>query len=652
MIEFPRRQQSLLLCACLALATVAVYWPAHRCDFINYDDNLYVAENPHLRAGVTLRGLSWAMTTPLDLWMPVTWLVRLIEYQLFGSNAGADHLVNVLFHVANTVLLFGVLQRLTGAPWRSALAAALFALHPLHVEAVAWVTGLKDVLSTCLGLLTIWAYARYVEEPAVRGSRRKIFFGLTLTVYALALMAKPMMVTLPLVLLLLDYWPLGRTHWAKAARARSGRTTRKDLEQNLGQLVKEKIPFLVLAAGACAATVWAQRAAGPLVSLENLPLGIRVGNALLSYVGYVGKTIWPTGLAVFYPFDAHLSLVAASVAGTVLVGLTAAVIWRVRRAPWLAVGWFWYLGTLVPVIGLVQAGVVPAMADRYSYVPSVGLFIMLCWSVPDGARQRRTLRVTVGSAAVAALAVCAVLARIQIGYWKNTETLFRHALNVTRNNWLAHNNLGIALGQAGKIDEAVAQCEQALRIRPGFPEAHYNLGLALGRIGRIQEAVAHYEQALRIKPDFAEAHYSLGNILLTMGDVENAIVHYRQALRVKPDFAEAHYNLGVALQQQGRAQEAMQHYEAALRLNPTIAGAHNNLGILLKDLGRAPEAIEHFEAALRIQPEDAGTHYNLGGALEQVGRFGEAMDQYEQALQIKPDFTDAQTRLARLRAAR
>jgi len=580
MIEFSRRQQGLLLCSCLALATAIVYWPVHRFEFTNYDDNLYVADNPHLRDGLTLRGLRWALATPLDLWMPVTWSVRLLEYQLFGSNAGAHHLVNVLFHVANTLLLFGVLQRMTGAPWRSALVAGLFALHPLHVEAVAWVTGLKDVLSTCFGLLTIWVYARYVEEFTVRRSRWKVFYGLSLLLYALALMSKPMMVTLPLVMLLLDYWPLGRTDWAKPALARSGLATTERVKVTPAQLLKEKIPHFALAAGACMTTLWAQRAEGPLVSLEKLPLSIRIANALLSYVGYLVKTGWPKGLAVYYPLDANLSSAAASAAGAVLLGLTAAVIWRARRAPWLVTGWFWYLGMLVPVIGLVQAGVVPAMADRYSYVPLVGPFVMLCWSVPGRALERRVARVTAGCVSLAALVTCATLTRTQIGYWRDTETLFRHALSVTKNNWLAHNNLGIALGQAGKLDEAIEHCEQALRIRPGFPEAHYNLGMALGRIGRVDEAIGQYEQALRFKPDFPEAHYSLGNALFTTGNIPEAIAHYQQALRIRPDFAEAHYNLGVALEQIGQVQEAIDHYEQALRIRPGMTVARERLSRL------------------------------------------------------------------------
>ena len=650
MTEISRRQQSLLICSCLALATAAVYWPVHHFEFTNYDDTLYVAENPRLREGLTLRGLGWAFVTPLDLWMPVTWSVRLLEYQLFGLDAGAHHLVNALFHVVNTLLLFIVFRRMTGAPWRSALVAALFALHPLHVEAVAWVTGLKDVLSTCLGLLTIWAYARYAEQFTLRGPRVQVFYGLTLLLFALALMAKPMMVTLPLVLLLLDYWPLGRTRWAKPATIGSGPATGKSVKVTPGQLLKEKLSFFALAAGACAATLWAQRVEGPLVSLEKLPLGLRIANALLSYGGYLGKTFWPTGLAAFYPLDTNLSLAAATIAGAVLLGVTAAVIGRARRAPWLAVGWFWYLGMLAPVIGLVQVGVVPAMADRYSYVPLVGLFVMLCWSVPGSALEGRISRVTVCSAAVVALAVCAMLTGIQVGYWKNTETLFRHTLRVTRNNWLAHNNLGIALGRAGKIDEAIEHCEQALRIKPDFAEAHYNLGVALAQTGRMDEAIAHYEQALRFKPDFAEAHYSLANALLAMGDLEDAIAHYKQALRIKPDFAETHYNLGIALQQEGRVQEAMEHYEEALRINPAIAEAHNNLGIALKSLGKAREAIGHYEAALRTRPDYAEAHYNLGDALEQAGRVQDAIRHYERTLQLKPDFLEAQNRLARLRA--
>ncbi|HUI08145.1 MAG TPA: tetratricopeptide repeat protein [Verrucomicrobiae bacterium] len=633
MTKSPHRR-NLLICSSLAAITAAVYWPVLRFGFVNYDDPLYFTENLHLRWGLTLRGLGWAFTTPLDQWMPVTWLARILEYQFFGLHAGPDHLVNLLFHIANIMLLFAVFNRMTGAPWRSAMVAALFALHPLHVESVAWVTGLKDVLSMWLGMLTIWAYVRYVEQITLHGSRVKVFYGLTLVFFVLALMSKPMVVTLPFVLLLLDYWPLGRTRWAEPA-------TGGCVKVSPVELLKEKVPFLVLTAASCAVTLWSQRNEG---ALEGVPLG-RVAIALLSYVGYLAKAFWPTRLAVFYPLAPNLSLATAIVAGAGLAGVTAVVIRSARHAPWLAMGWFWYLGTLVPVIGLVQVGIVQGIADRYTYVPFVGLFVMLCWSVPGSALERGIAKAAVCVIATAALAVCALLTRVQVGYWRDGETLFRHALDVTRDNWVAHNDLGTALLALGRVPEAMEHWQEALRIKPGSPETHYNLGNALLKAGKLEEAIGHYEQALRVKPDYAEAHYNLGVALSQRGRFLEAINHYEQALRLMPDLAEAHYNLGLALAKLGRVPEAIGHFEEALQLKPDLAEAHYNLGLALAKSGRVPEAIKHWEQALRLKPDYAEAHGNLGVALARAGRVREAIEHYEEALRIKPDYAEAQYNL-------
>ena len=634
MTDVLQQPRNFLIYLGLALITAAVYGPVLHFGFISLDDEPYIAQNPHLRGEITLHQLIWALTTPLDQWMPVTWLARILEYRLVGLNAGLHHLVNVLLHVVNTLLLFNVLNRMTAARWRSALVAALFALHPLHVEAVAWVTGLKDVLSMCFEMLTIWTYVRYVEQFTVHGSRTRVFYTVTLLFFALALMSKPMAVTLPFVLLLLDYWPLGRTRWAQSAIG-------DRVKVPPSQLFREKLPLFAMTAASCVMTYWARRSLGTVTSLESLPLGPRITRALLSYVGYLGKAFWPTKLAVFYPLDASLSWAGAIVACVGLAGVTVAVIRRARREPWLATGWFWYFGTLVPVIGLVQVGVVQAMADRYTYVPFIGLFIMLCWSVPSRALERRFPKVAVGAAAVTSLTVCTLLTRGYLGYWKDTETLFRHALNVTRDNWVAHNNLGSALLAQGRVQEAIAHWEQSLRLKPDCVEAHSNLGFALSLMGRLREAAWHYEQAAGIKPENAEARDNLGNALLRLGKVQEAIRQYEQALRLKPTYAEPHYDLGIALQQMGRVQEAMKHYERAVQLNPDFAEAHNNLGIALKDVGKVPEAIEHYEEALRIKPDYAEAHYNWGIALVQLGRIQEAVRHWELALQIQPDYPEA-----------
>jgi len=635
------RQRNLFIYLCLAAATVAVYWPVLHFGFVVVDDRTYVTENPHVRTGLTLSNLAWAFTASYAAnWHPVTWLSHMLDCQLFGLRAGPHHLVSVLLHIANTLLLFAVLKKMTAAPWRSGFVAALFALHPTHVESVAWVAERKDVLSTFWEVLTIAAYVRYVEESAVHGSQVKTFYGLALLFYALALMSKPMVVTLPFVLLLLDYWPLGRTRWAGAA---AGNT----VPMPPSRLLKEKFPFLALAAALCVMTVRAQ----PIQSLKNLPLGIRMGNALLSYVRYIGKAFWPTRLAAFYPLDEKLSTIAVVGAGVGLVGGTIAVILRARREPWLATGWFWYVGTLVPVIGLVQVGG-QSMADRYTYFPFVGLFVMLCWSVPGAVMKTPNWSAITCVAGLAALAICAVLSRAQVEYWKDSETLFRHALSVTRDNWLAHGNLGVVLEEAGREPEAIAQYEQALQIQPGYPQAQYNLGNALSKMGRLGEAMEHWNQAVRLNPDFAEARYNLGVALMGLGRVSEAVGQLEQVLRDKPDSAEAHNSLGAALMRLGQVPEAIGQYEQALRIQPDSAEAHNNLGIALFQVGRQREAIGQYEQALRIKPGYLEAHFNLAVALEEAGRVAEAIGQYEQVLRIKPDYTNAQTRLARLRAVR
>jgi tetratricopeptide (TPR) repeat protein len=630
-------RRNLLICVCLAATIVVVYSPVCHFEFLNYDDDDYVTANAHVQSGLTLHGLAWAFTSNYAAnWFPLTWLSHMLDWQLWGGRAGAHHRVNVFLHVVNALLLFGVLTRMTASPWRSALVAGLFALHPLHVESVAWVSERKDVLSTCFWLLTVWAYVRYVERPG--GWRYLSALGL----YALGLMAKPMVVTLPFVLLLLDYWPLGRTPWAKPA-------ARENASTPLGQLINEKLPFLALAALSCALTYWAQHGGGAVASLDTVPLAMRIANALLSYVGYIGKTLWPVRLAVFYPMPARFAVAAVLLAGVGLAGITAAVLGSARRAPWFVTGWFWYLGILVPVIGLVHVGQ-QSMADRYTYVPSIGLFIMMCWSVPSPARKRPIMKVITYLTAGAVLAICAALSRIQVEYWKDSETLFRHALDVTRDNWLAHSNLGVALAQTGKVQEAITHYEQALRIKPDYAKVHFDLGIAFGRAGRVPEEIEQLEHALRLQPDFADAHNNLGIALVQAGRIPEGIEQLEHTLQILPEFAEAHYNLGIALGRAGRIPEAIAHLEHAVRIKPDYAEAHNNLGVALAQTGNIPEAIAHYEQALRIKPDLADAHFNLGLALEKLGRTQEAIEQFEQALRLRPDFAPAKNALTRLQA--
>jgi tetratricopeptide (TPR) repeat protein len=642
-----KRQQivrQVFISLTLVIATVVVYLPVRHYEFVGFDDDKFVTENPNIRDGLTRRSVRWTLTAGLthdernaDYWRPLSFLSHALDIELFGLRPAGHHLMNVGLHAATAVALFLVLQSMTNAFWRCAFVAALFALHPLRVESVAWVTERKDVLSGLFFMLTLGAYVGYVRHPF--SWARYLAVGL---LFALGLMSKSMVVTLPFVLLLLDYWPLGRTQWVTPVVAGQNITTTP------GQLLKEKLPLFALAAASGLVT-FRRAAPGPMGLLARMPLGTRIANALLAYVGYISKMVWPTRLAVFYPLHPGLPAAAVMGAGVGLVAATAGVIRAARCKPWLVTGWFWYLGMLVPVIGVFQ-GSGEAMADRFTYLPSIGLLIMLCWSVPSRAMERWNLKAITCVAAAAVLALCAALSRVQVAYWKDSETLFRHALDVTRDNWLAQYNLGCSLRQEGRMQEAIGHYEQALRIKPDYVEAHDDLGVVLVHLDRVQEAMAQWEQALRIKPDYVEAHYNLGMALGQMGKIEEAIAQYEQALRIKPDFAEAQYNLGVALARLGRLPEAVGHWEQALRIKPDFAEAHNNLGNALTPSSRIPEAIEHLERALRLKPDYAEAQYNLGVALARLGRLPEAVGHWEQALRLKPDYAEAENNLAWLLA--
>ncbi|MGO9246626.1 MAG: tetratricopeptide repeat protein [Verrucomicrobiia bacterium] len=573
LLSYTRQQivRQTFISLTLIITTVYVYLPVRHNGFVNLDDDVIVTGNPNIQGGLTWQSVHWALTAGLnpdapnaDYWRPLSLLSHAVDIEFFGLRPAGHHLINVGIHAAAAVALFLVLQSMTNALWRCAFVAALFALHPLHVESVAWVVERKDVLSALFFMLTLGAYARYVRAPFSMRRYLAVFL-----LFALALMSKSMVMTLPFVLLLLDYWPLGRTRWAPPVVAGD------NVAVPPSQLLKEKLPLFALAAASAVVTFWGHLTKTRM-SLVPVPTGIRIANALLSYAGYIGKMCWPTGLAVWYPLQLGLSVAAATVAGIGLLGVTTAVIRGARRRPWLVTGWFWYLGMLVPVIGVFQ-GWGEAMADRFTYLPSIGLTLMLCWSVPSRVMERWDLKMITCVGAVAVLAICAALSRVQVQYWKDSETLFRHAVDVTPDNWVAHSNLGVALAQTGKVEEAIAQYEEALRIKPDLVRAHYNLGIALARVGRMPEAIGQLEDALRIEPNLAEAHNNLGIDLAQSGRIPEAIEHLERALRIEPDFAEAHYNLGIALVQAGRIEEAIAHYQQALRIDPDFADAHNNL---------------------------------------------------------------------------
>jgi Flp pilus assembly protein TadD len=629
---------ALLIGLFLILATLAAFWQVRNHEFINLDDNMYVTDNRHVQSGLTLEGLTWAFTTiHAGHWHPLTWLSHMLACQVYGLNPGGHHLTNLFFHIASTLLLFLVLRRMTGALWKSGFVAALFALHPLRVESVAWVAERKDVLSALFWMLTMWAYIRYVERPKLRR------YLLALLFFALGLMSKPTVVTLPFVLLLLDYWPLNRFQFPPlSTNPKSPDPKPKNTSDRIStvlRLVWEKAPFFILSAASSILTAFAAQKAGAVISLKYSPFGSRIANALVSYATYIAKMIWPNHLAVFYPYPATFPLWKVAGAVFLLSLVTFMVIRAARKYPYLAVAWLWYVGTLVPMIGLVQAGM-QAMADRFTYVPLIGLFIMIAWSLTDILAGWRWRRLVLSISAGILLSILMVVTRVQVQRWQNNVTLFEHSLEVTTSNYLIHTNLGITLAHQGKYQEAMIHTTEAVRIKPDFEIPHYNLGVILAKQGKVEQAVIQFSEALRIKPEYSDAHSSLGLALAGQGMIQEAIAHFTEALRIKPDNSEAHNNLGVILARQGKTQEAIVHFAEALRVKPNNTEAHNNLGVALMGQGKVQEAIAHFAKAVQAKPDYAEAHINLAFGYLTIGDKVSALEEYKILKKLNPYLAD------------
>ncbi len=565
----------------LVVATLAVYWQIGNNEFVSYDDRNYVTENLHVATGLTSENIHWAFTTTeMGNWHPLTWLSHMVDCQLYGLNPRGHHLTSVFLHIANTVLLFLLLSRITNTLWRSAFAAALFALHPLHVESVAWVAERKDVLSTLFFMLTLLAYARYVEHP------KPARYLVVVVTYALGLMSKPMLVTLPFVLLLLDYWPLDRLSSVQGDDSKS----RQALALFTGKspvsgLLIEKIPLLTLSVAMSIVSYLAQNDAEALVYGTDYPLPLRLANAVVAYANYILKAVWPENLAVMYPLPAQVPLrqVGGALALLGLVSLVA--IWRARRYPFFIVGWLWFLGTLVPVIGFIQVGR-QAMADRYTYIPYIGLFIMIAWGSAELSQGWRYRSIFLRAAGTVIIVLLTVVTWLQLGYWNNSFKLFTHTLHVTRDNYVAYKALGDFFSEKGNVEEAIVQYNQALRFVPkfGYPNAHNNLGNVLIKLGRLEDAVSHFEEAIREKPDDVNSHMNLGIALTLQKKSGEAIYHFSEAIRLDPNDADAHYNFGVVLAMMGRFEEAVDHYSKALLINPADAEVRRSMGFALAEL--------------------------------------------------------------------
>lgn len=609
-----RHIPACLVAAALALSVLTVYWQVGEFSFVNFDDDQYVTGNPVVLRGLTLEGVSWAFTTfHAANWHPLTWLSHMLDVELFGPSPGWHHRMNLLYHLLNTELLFLVLWRATGGLWQGAFAAALFGIHPLHAESVAWISERKDVLSTLFLLLAVGAYLRYARRP---GTGRYLQVGV---LFALGLSCKPMLVTLPFVFLLLDFWPLGRVTLSDSPRFPSWRLSLSALSP----LVREKIPLMGLSAISCVVTLLAQGHA--VFSIANLPFPSRVANALVSYVVYLGKAAWPSSLAAIYPHPATIGagIPAWEIAGSILLlcGISAMALREGRRRPYLAMGWLWYLGTLVPVIGLAQAGA-QSHADRYTYVPLIGIFIAVAWGVPDALPARRFRRLALATCSVVTVAALSTAAWVQAGYWRNSTTLFSHAVAATDRNWFALNNLGIAFTDHGRYRQAIGYFREAIGIKPDFAEGWYNLGVSHDSLGQSREAIGYLGEALRIKPDYAEAWNSLGVACGRLGQYRQAIGYFRESVRIKPDNAEAWNNLGVAHDKLGQGLLAIDFYREALRADRFYAEAWKNLGISYGQLGQYRQAIGYFQEALRIKPDDAEARFNMIAAVDALDRTG------------------------------
>ncbi len=646
----PGKKRTILVCLLLAVVVACALWQVFFCDFINLDDPSYVTGNSHIRNGLTSEGLRWAFRIGYGAdwrsltwmyWNPLTWISHMLDVQLFGLNPGWHHLTNLLLHIANTVLLFLVLLRMTKGFWQSAFVAALFGLHPLHVESVAWVAERKDVLSTFFWFLTIWAYARYVEGP------RLARYLALLACFTLGLMSKPMLVTLPFALLLLDYWPLGRFRPEGPAvdmpqRQPKSAKDRKEKGKPAGRaapqteppheawagysfrparvipLLREKVPLFAIALVSSIITYVAQQKGGAVESLDVLSLSARLANSFISYAVYIGKMFWPSGLAILYPHPGSWPAYYVVPAVLLFVAITAAVMWAGRKWPYLPSGWFWYCGTLVPVIGIVQAGL-QARADRFTYIPLVGLFIIVAWGAPDALKTWRWRKQAL-TAASAGVLVCFFAATwVQVGYWKDDITVYNHALAVTAPSGLILNNRGSAYSKRGDYQRALKDFDKAAQISPAYADPLYNRGVVYNALGDYPRAMADFTEAIRINPQYEDAYNNRGIIRGAMGDYKGAMEDLAAAVSLNPQFAKAYYNRGLVRALAGDYKGAIGDYGRALEIDPGDAHVYGSRGAAYGGAGDCARAVSDFDRAVEIDPQYADAYYNRAMAYKCLG---------------------------------
>lgn len=620
----------------LILASLLIYGQTHNFDFINLDDHIFVTKNDTVQNGFTWKGVWKIFSRPDYFGMQLSFLSHMLDCHFFGLNAGHHHLTNVFFHILNSLLLFLLLRRMTGAPWRSGAVALMFTVHPINVESVAWIAERRNVLSTFFWFLALFYYAGYAKHKKI------LPYILVLLSFICGLLSKSMLVTLPFLLLLLDYWPLERLCFDDI------RMSIKTLCPTVvvRALLIEKIPLFIISGLACVLTIISaqsgggEKGIGGLVSLENLSADQRLLNALVSYCKYLAKTFMPVDLSPYYPFPPFIPVWQAIAAGTILLLITLFFMRQLKRRPWLLIGWFWYIGTMIPVIGFIQLGVY-AMADRYAYVPVIGIFIILAWTAGELFSLYERFHKSLIASFLMGFACLMALAGIQTAHWENSSALFKHALKASGDNYISHNNLGLALLHEGRLDQAMHHLARAIEMNPYEIKARNNMGLALQAAGNTQEAIRHFQTVLQMKPDSADTYNYMGETLRLAGRPDEALKPYAAALRIRPESADVHNNIGLALKELGRIDEAVDHYNKSISLNPRFAIAHNNIGIVLKESGKTSEAITHYRKALELDPENATVHYNIAIALQDQGDIDQAIHHYEEAIRFNPESLEA-----------
>ncbi len=620
-----KRKYTYLIVLFLIVASCAAFGRIAFNEFIILDDGSHITKNIYIQSGFNLESIKWAFTS-VDTahWHPLTFLSHTLDWSLFGPNATGHHLVSLLLHIGAVIFLFLFLNKTTNNIWSSAFCAALFALHPLRVESVAWAANRKDVLSMFFGMATLYTYAFYAE------SNRLPRYFLCLILFAFSLMSKPIIVTLPFVLLLLDYWPLRR--WPEV----TDRSTNNRLKMP-AKLIWEKVPFIGLTIAISIVAFWTQNKAELVASIDSLPLITRVANAIDSYVAYLGKIFWPVNLAIYYPYNFHLPLWRILIYAICLIALTFAVMASVRKLPFLFTGWLWYLGTLFPVIGIVQVADY-SRTDRYTYLPSIGIAIMLSWTLPLLFPDKKMRKKILFPAALTIMTILMVVTWKQCGYWKNDIELFNHALHVTKDNYFAHSYLAQASAKDGKIAEAIDHCNNTIRLNPYYPIACLNRGIAYAQLGLYQRALNDFNHAISLNPHFSDAFNSRGLVYVKLGRHQQALHDFNRAISLNPSESDAYLNRATVYVKLGQYQKAINDYN---RINPVDADAFMNRGTVFYKLGRYQQAITDYNHAIRLQPGHADAYNNRGLAYGRTGHYQQAIDDFDEAIRLKPNFADA-----------